>query len=112
MNNQPEILQEFDAMICWLGQRPLNVGNKYIIRQTTREGKALLKEIVYKIDLEKLNRKAGITELHANDIARIKLKTTTPFMIDSYRQNRVTGSFILIEEGSNNTVAAGMIIIS
>jgi sulfate adenylyltransferase subunit 1 len=110
MNNQPEMLQEFDAMICWLGQRSLTTGNKYIIRQTTREGKAVLKEIIYKIDLEKLNRLEGISELQANDLARIKLKTTIPFMIDSYRQNRVTGSFILIEEGSNNTVAAGMII--
>jgi len=109
-NNQPEMLQEFDAMICWLGQRSLTTGNKYIIRQTTREGKAVLKEFIYKIDLEKLNRLEGISELQANDLARIKLKTTIPFMIDSYRQNRVTGSFILIEEGSNNTVAAGMII--
>jgi sulfate adenylyltransferase subunit 1 len=109
-NNQPEILQEFDAMICWLGQRSLTAGNKYIIRQTTREGKAVLKEIIYKIDLEKLNRLEGICELQSNDLARIKLKITIPFMIDSYRQNRVTGSFILIDEGSNNTVAAGMII--
>jgi sulfate adenylyltransferase subunit 1 len=110
MNNQPELLQEFDAMICWLGQRSLTTGNKYIIQHTTREGKAVLKEFIYKIDLEKLNRLEGISEFQANDLARIKLKTTIPFMIDSYRQNRVTGSFILIEEGSNNTVAAGMII--
>ena len=97
-------------MMCWLGQPSLTSGNKYIIRQTTREGKAVLNEIIYKIDLEKLKRLEGVSELQANDLARIKLKTTIPFMIDSYRQNRVTGSFILIEEGSNNTVAAGMII--
>jgi sulfate adenylyltransferase subunit 1 len=109
-NNSPEVSQDIDAMICWLGNKPTQLGSKYTIRHTSNESKAIVKELVYKIDIQTLQRLENETALNANDIARIKLRTTTPILYDSYRRNRATGSFILIEEGTNNTVAAGMII--
>ncbi len=109
-NNSPEVSQDIDAMICWLGNKPTQLGSKYTIRHTSNESKAIVKELVYKIDIQTLQRLENESALNANDIARIKLRTTTPVLYDSYRRNRVTGSFILIEEGTNNTVAAGMII--
>ena len=107
--NQPYQSQEIDAMICWMGEKPLRINDKFGIRQTTRTGRCVIKEIIYKMDLEKLKRIKGENCLHKNDIARIKIKTTTPFFFDAYRKNRNTGSFILIDENSLNTVGAGMI---
>lgn len=109
-NNQPDATQEFDAMICWLDNKPMNIGAKYTIRHTTKEAKSLIKEIVYKIEISTLQRLENEKSLQMNDLARIKIKTTSPIMHDSYRKNRFTGSFILVEEVSNNTVAAGMIV--
>ena len=107
--NQPYQSQEIDAMICWMGEKPLRINDKFGVRQTTRTGRCVIKEIIYKMDLEKLKRIKGENFLHKNDIARIKIKTTTPFFFDAYRKNRNTGSFILIDENSLNTVGAGMI---
>ena len=107
--NQPYQSQEIDAMICWMGEKPLRINDKFGVRQTTRTGRCVIKEIIYKMDLEKLKRIKGEICLHKNDIARIKIKTTTPFFFDAYRKNRNTGSFILIDENSLNTVGAGMI---
>ena len=107
--NQPYQSQEIDAMICWMGEKPLRINDKFGVRQTTRTGRCVIKEIIYKMDLEKLKRIKGENCLHKNDIARIKIKTTTPFFFDAYRKNRNTGSFILIDENSLNTVGAGMI---
>ncbi len=107
--NQPHQSQEIDAMICWMGEKPLRINDKFGVRQTTRTGRCVIKEIIYKMDLEKLKRIKGEICLHKNDIARIKIKTTTPFFFDAYRKNRNTGSFILIDENSLNTVGAGMI---
>ncbi len=109
-NNRPEVGHDIDAMICWLGNNPTQAGAKYTIRHTSNESKAMVKELVYKIDIQTLPRLENESVLNTNDIARIKLRTTTPILYDSYRRNRVTGSFILIEEGTNDTVAAGMII--
>ena len=108
-NNQPNQNQEIDAMVCWMDNKPLNLNNKFIIKHTTRECRAILKEIVYKLDLNSLKRIKDSTNLEMNDIARIKLKTTAPLLFDSYRKNRASGSFILIDETNFNTVAAGMI---
>ncbi len=108
-NNQPNQSQEIDAMVCWMDNKPLNLNNKFIIKHTTRECRAILKEIVYKLDLNSLKRIEDSTNLAMNDIARIKLKTTAPLLFDSYRKNRASGSFILIDETNFNTVAAGMI---
>jgi len=108
-NNQPKNSQEIDAMICWMGENPLHLNGKFGIQHTTRSGKCIVKKIVYKMDLDNLQRIEGEKTLNKNDIARIKLKTTTPLFFDSYRKNRNTGSFILIDEANNNTVGAGMI---
>ena len=108
--NQPQNSQEIDAMICWMGENPMLLNGKYGIQHTSRIGKSIVKEILYKLDLDKLKRIKGEIMLMKNDIARIKIRTTTPLFFDSYRKNRNTGSFILIDEADNNTVAAGMLI--
>ncbi len=109
-NNTPEPVQEFDAMICWLGTEPARPRAKYILAQTTSEPMAMIKNVVYKIDINTYNRITDDQSLNMNDIGRISLKTTKPIMADSYRDNRLTGSFILIDEGTKETVAAGMIV--
>ena len=108
--NQPQNSQEIDAMICWMGENPMQINGKYSIQHTTRSGRAIIKEIVYLVDLNELKRIEGKTSIEKNGIARIKIKTTTSLFFDSYRTNRNTGSFILIDESNNNTVGAGMII--
>jgi sulfate adenylyltransferase subunit 1 len=109
-NNQPQNSQEIDAMICWMGENPMQLNGKYSIQHTTRSGRAIIKEIVYVVVLNELKRIEGKTSMEKNGIARIKIKTTTPLFFDSYRTNRNTGSFILIDETNFNTVGAGMII--
>lgn len=109
-NNQPIKTQEIDAMICWLGNDDFNPKTKFIVRHTTNEQIAIIKEIIYKVNIDTLGRIEKETEIAMNDIARIKLKTAGPLMIDGYRDNRSTGSFILINPGTNETVAAGMIL--
>tara|TARA_B110000285_G_C15142469_1_gene631909 strand:- start:8230 stop:9477 length:1248 start_codon:yes stop_codon:yes gene_type:complete len=108
--NQPKNSQEIDTMICWMGENPMQLNGKYSIQHTTRSGRAIIKEIVYAVDLNELKRIEGKTSIQKNDIARIKIRTTTPLFFDSYRTNRNTGSFILIDERNNDTVGAGMII--
>lgn len=108
--NVPSVGQDVNAMICWLGERPMNPGAKYVIKHTTREARAMVKELVYKTNITTLEREENETILKMNDIGRIVLRTTQSLVFDSYRMNRSTGSFILIEEGTNNTVGAGMII--
>lgn len=109
VNNIPEVSQDIEAMICWLGNTPMNNIEKYTIRHTTKEARCIVKEIVYKLDMKTLQRLENQTSLVMNDIARIKIRTTAPLLYDSYRKNRYTGSFILIDEATNSTVAAGMI---
>lgn len=108
-NNQPEPTQDVDLMLCWLNQKPSNPRAKYYLRHTSNEVKTMIKEIVYKVDVNTLSRSTEVTELHANDIARVRLRTTKPIFADEYRDNRITGSVILIDEVTNETVAAGMI---
>ena len=108
--NQPQNSQEIDAMICWMGENPMQLNGKYSIQHTSRSGRAIIKDIVYVVDLNELKRLEGKNSMEKNGIARIKIKTTTPFFFDSYRTNRNTGSFILIDETNFNTVGAGMII--
>jgi len=109
-NNQPKGSQDLEVMLCWLNNDSAKPRAKYIIRHTSNEQKAMIKEMVYKIDINTLGRKNDDTELHMNDICKVKIRTTKPLMVDSYRENRVTGSIILIDEGTNETVAAGMIV--
>ncbi|WP_299763577.1 GTP-binding protein [uncultured Dokdonia sp.] len=109
-NNTPKQTQEFDAMICWLHTHTARPRTKYTILHTTNEQKAMIKEVVYKIDIDTYQREVENKDLKMNDIARIKVRTTRPLLIDEYRDNRVTGSFILIDDNTHETVAAGMIL--
>lgn len=109
-NNRPEMLQEFDVMLCWLHDEPAKPRAKYTIMHTSNEKKAMIKEVVYQIDINTYARQTENKELTMNAIARVTLKTTRPMMLDSYRDNRMTGSIILIDETTHETVAAGMIV--
>lgn len=108
-HNQPTVSQHIDAMICWMNNCSLRAENKYILRHTTKEVKCVINEISYKLDINTLHRIENATELGLNDIGRITLKTAQPIYFDSYRRNRSTGCFILIDEKTNETVGAGMI---
>ncbi len=109
-NNQPKALQDVEVMLCWLHNDSAKPGAKYTIRHTSNEQKAMIKEVIYKIDIHTLGRKENDPDLNMNDICKVKIRTTKPLMIDSYRENRITGSVILIDETTNETVAAGMIV--
>ena len=109
-NNKPKATQEFDAMLCWLTKDQARPRTKYTILHTSNDQKAMIKEVLYKIDINSYNREEEDKELRMNDIARIKVRTTRPLMIDEYRDNRVTGSFVLIDDSTHETVAAGMIL--
>ncbi len=108
--NQPETVQEFDTMLCWLHNNPARPRAKYTIMHTTNEQKAMIKGIQYKIDINTYARNEEDKNLNMNDIAKVKIRTTRPLMIDEYRDNRTTGSFILIDDATHETVAAGMIM--
>lgn len=109
-NNFPASEQDIDLMLCWMNQRPVNLNSKFFIRHTTRETRGVLKEIQYKLDINTLSRQEGVQQLVMNDIARVRIRTAQPLFFDPYRKNRITGSLILIDEGTNETVAAGMIV--
>ncbi|MBK8490012.1 MAG: sulfate adenylyltransferase subunit CysN [Saprospirales bacterium] len=109
-NNIPPVTQDVEAMICWFNERPLQLNGKYTLRHTTQEMRCVVKDLRYKLDVNTLHRNLEDKEIKMNDIARIVLRTTKPIFADSYRKNRITGSLILIDEGTNETVGAGMII--
>jgi sulfate adenylyltransferase subunit 1 len=109
-NNQPESSQDINMMLCWMGPRKAAVGGRYVVKHTTREALCVLKEITYKLNINTLQRQEGEVNLEMNDIARVRIRTSRPLAYDSYRKNRLTGSLILIDEATNETVAAGMIL--
>ncbi len=109
-NNQPQADQDIDLMLCWMNQRPVNLNTKFFVRHTTKEVRGVLKEIQYKLDISSLQRVENVDRLTMNEIARVKIRTAHPLAFDSYRKNRITGSIILVDEGTNETVAAGMIV--
>ena len=109
-NNQPTMNQDVDIMICWMHEKKMTFRGKYTIRHTTQTTRCIIKDIQYKLDINTLHRLEHEKDIKLNDIARIKIKTTKPLFFDSYRRNRNTGSIILIDEATNDTVAAGMII--
>jgi sulfate adenylyltransferase subunit 1 len=109
-NNQPETEQEFDVMICWLNAHPAKSRAKYMIMHTSNSQRAMIKEVLYKVDINTYDRINDNKELQMNDISRVKIRCTRPLMFDSYRDNRNTGSIILIDEATNETVAAGMLV--
>ncbi len=108
--NRPESTQDIEVMLCWLNDAPARSRTKYSILHTSNEQKAMIKEIVYKVDINSFDRNTEDKSLNMNDICRAKIRTTKPLMIDAYRDNRVTGSIILVDDATNETVAAGMII--
>ena len=108
-NNQPQSLQEIDAQLCWMGEEALNPGVRYIVRHGTTEVKSIIREVLYKVDINTLHRNEDDKQIGMNDIARVRLRTASPLLADDYRRNRTTGSFILIDPGTNLTVAAGFI---
>jgi sulfate adenylyltransferase subunit 1 len=108
--NQPETSQEFDVMLCWLNNDAAKPRAKYLIKHTSNEQSAVIKEVVYKMDINSFERNNEDKELKMNDICRAKIHTSSRLMIDAYRDNRNTGSIILIDPTTNETVAAGMIV--
>lgn len=110
-NNQPHKSQEIHAMICWFSDKSkLALRGKYYLRHTTKEVKAIVEEVRYKVNINTLHKIEDDLELGLNDIGRISLRTSSPLLYDSYRRNRITGSFVLIDQHTNETVAAGMIV--
>lgn len=110
-NNQPEVTQDIDVMICWFDHNnPLKPRGKYSLRHSTQNARCIVKEIKYKLDIETLSRDQDNPVIKVNDIARVMLRSTKLLFIDAYKQNRITGSIILIDEATNNTVGVGMVI--
>ena len=109
-NNPPEVSQDIEAMICWFSNKPMPPRAKLVIRHTTQETKAIIQDVKYHVDINTLHKIEGVDGFAMNDIGRITLRTAVPLIHDSYRRNRATGSFILIDPGTNETVAAGMIV--
>jgi len=108
-DNPPAVGQDIDAMVCWFSEKPLNPRGKFLIRHCSKEAKALVKELKYKVDINTLHKIQDNHEFLLNDIGRMTLRVASPLCFDSYRRNRVTGSFVLVDAFTNETVAAGMI---
>ncbi|WP_299254378.1 sulfate adenylyltransferase subunit CysN [uncultured Cytophaga sp.] len=109
-NNQPESGQDIELMLCWLNEKKMNPGGKYVIRHTTKEARCVIKEVRYKMNINTLHKIEDDKTIGLNDIGRVLIRTTSPLFYDSYNKNRITGSVILVDEFTNETVGAGMIL--
>lgn len=109
-HNAPRVVQDVDAMVCWMSEQPVRAGQKLALKHTTRSARAVVKDLQYRVDVNTLHREQGVAELCLNDIGRVRLRTTTPLLCDEYRRNRNTGGFVLLDEASNRTVGAGMVL--
>jgi bifunctional enzyme CysN/CysC len=109
-HNKPRVSQDIEAMVCWMTDDPLREGRKLAVKQTTRQARAMVKEMHYRLDVNTLHRDLEARELRLNDVGRVRLRTTQPLLADEYRRNRQTGGFILIDEATNFTVGAGMVV--
>ncbi len=110
-NNQPTASQDIDAMVCWMSERSsLSSGSRLVIKHTTRTAKVIVRDLAYQLDINTLSRNEDAPELKLNEIGRVSMRCQVPLFFDEYRRNRSTGSFILIDEATNTTVAAGMIL--
>jgi len=109
-NNPPQVGQDLEAMICWFSNKAMPPRAKLLLRHTTLETQAMIREVKYHVDINTLHKIEGVESFSINDIGRISLRTAMPVIHDPYRRNRHTGSFILIDPGTNETVAAGMIV--
>ncbi|MBA2528543.1 MAG: sulfate adenylyltransferase subunit CysN [Euzebyales bacterium] len=110
VNNRATTGQDLDGLVCWMTDKPLAERQMYAIKHTTRSARAMVTDLRYRLDINTLHRDEAATQLGLNDIGRINFKTTQPLLYDSYGRNRQTGSFVLIDEASNRTVGAGMLI--
>ncbi|HEV3000956.1 MAG TPA: adenylyl-sulfate kinase [Solirubrobacteraceae bacterium] len=108
-HNRPLLERDIDAMVCWMSETPSRPDGRYVIKQTTRTTRAVITDLLHRIDVDTLHREDGVDRLELNEIGRMTLRTAVPLAFDTYRRNRATGSFILIDEATNDTVAAGMI---
>lgn len=109
-NNKPEAEQDVDVMLCWLNDKKMVPNGKYALKHTSNDVRCIIKDVKYKVDINTLHRIEDDNEVNMNEIARVSLRTTKPLLFDKYRRNRSTGSLILIDEATNETVGAGMII--
>jgi bifunctional enzyme CysN/CysC len=109
-HNQPQMTRDLEAMVCWMVDQPLRPGGRYLLKHTTRTVRAVVDELRYRVDVNTLQRDDGAPELKLNEIGRVHLRTGGPLLVDPYRENRVTGAFILIDEATNFTVGAGMVL--
>ncbi|MCP9488914.1 MAG: adenylyl-sulfate kinase [Solirubrobacteraceae bacterium MAG38_C4-C5] len=109
-HNQPALVREVDAIVCWMSEQPLKAGTRYALKHTTTTVRAHVAEIVHGIDVTTLHRDEGATELRLNEVGRVVLRTSRPLAVDAYRRSRATGSFVLIDEATNDTVGGGMVI--
>ena len=108
--NVPQVGQDLEVMVCWFDQQKLQPDGRYIVRHTTREARCVVKTVRYKVNINTLHKMEGDVEIGMNDIGRIHLRTAIPLCFDSYKRNRNTGSLVLVDEFTNRTVAAGMIL--
>jgi bifunctional enzyme CysN/CysC len=109
-DNQPSTSQDVEALVCWMADRPLRPGGRYAIKHTTRWARAMVGELRHRLDVNTLERDDTAGELALNEIGLVRLRVTAPLMHDSYGRNRTTGSFILVDEATNATAGAGMIV--
>jgi sulfate adenylyltransferase subunit 1 len=109
-NNVPEVGQDLEVLVTWMNAEPLQSQTKVIVKHTTNECMAIVKALKYKVDINTLHRIEDIEKLEMNDIGRITLRTSKPLFYDVYKRNRQTGSLIIINEQTNETIGAAMII--
>ena len=109
-HNQQHMGKDIEMMICCMNQKKIVQNGKYIVRHITNEVKCVVKEINYKVNINTLHRIEEDKDIGMNDIARIRIRTTKPLLFARYTRNRITGSLVLIDEGTNETVGAGMIL--
>lgn len=109
-NNSPEVTQDIDILVTWMSEKPLQSRTKVFVKHTTNECISMVKEIKYKVDINTLHRIEDVNQIEMNDIARISIRASKPLFVDAYERNRYTGSVILIDEQTNETIGAGMIV--
>lgn len=109
-NDIPVISQDINLMICWFNERPMKVGGKYLVRINSNEAGCIIKSVSYRMNINTLEHDIENKAINMNDIAQITIRTSKPVFFDSYHKNNITGSMIFVDEGTNETVAAGMIV--
>ena len=109
-HNQPHPVRQVEAMVCWMSEQPLTEKRRFVLKHTSRTVRAVVDELRYRVDVNTLHRDESAPELGLNEIGRVHLRTSAPLLVDDYRRNRATGGFILIDEDTNDTVGAGMML--